>query len=185
MFDPEAVLIKHYNPAILAIQKIEKPLLAAMNGLAVGAGASLALACDFRLLSDNARMALLFTRIGLVPDAGASYFLPRLIGVTRAHEIMMLGEDILPDKALDWGLVHRVFRQPTSRPRPATSRSVSPNRPAPPGMVKRQMRKTMVLNLPEQLNLEAKMQGEAGRTDDFAEGVTAFLEKRPARFAGR
>ncbi len=107
-FDPERVLTQHYNPAILAMQKLEKPLLASINGPAMGASASLALACDFRIMADTARMALLFTRIGLAPDAGASYILPRLIGVTRALEMMMLGDDVGAEQALEWGLVNRV-----------------------------------------------------------------------------
>lgn len=183
--DPEAVLMAHYNPAILAMQKLEKPILASIRGLAVGASASLALACDFRIMADDARLALLFTRIGLVPDAGASYILPRLIGVTRATEMMMLGEDVHADKALDWGIVNRVV---AAADLDAETRAFAEQLAALPraaGMVKRLLRKTMTLNLPEQLTLEAKVQGEAGRTEDFVEGVTAFGEKRPAEFRGR
>lgn len=184
-FDPEHVLLTHYNPAVLAMQRIEKPLLASINGLAMGASASLTLACDFRIMADDARLALLFTRIGLAPDAGASYLLPRLIGVTRATEMMMLGDDVGAEQALDWGLVNRVVPAADLE---AETRALAERLAALPrsaGMVKRLMRKTMTLNLPEQLTLEAKVQGEAGRTEDFREGVGAFTEKRPARFSGR
>jgi 2-(1,2-epoxy-1,2-dihydrophenyl)acetyl-CoA isomerase len=183
-FDPEPMLLEHYNPTIMAMQKIEKPILASINGIAAGAGASLTLACDFRIWADDARMALLFVRIGLVPDAGATYFLPRIVGVARAAEMMMLGEDVHADKALDWGLAHRVV---AAADLAAETRAFAQRLAAVPrsaGMVKRLLRKTMTLSLPEQLKLEARMQDEAGRSADFVEGVTAFAEKRPARFSG-
>lgn len=183
-FDPEPMLLDHYNPAIMAMQKIEKPILASINGIAAGAGASVALACDFRIWADDARMALLFTRIGLVPDAGASYILPRLIGVARAAEMMMLGEDVHADKALDWGLANRVVpaAELAAETRVFAERLAAMPRSA--GMVKRLLRKTMTLSLPEQLKFEAKLQAEAGQTADFAEGVSAYAEKRPSRFTG-
>ena len=184
-FDPEHVLLHHYNPAVLAMQKLEKPLLASINGLAMGASCSLALACDFRIMADDARLALLFTRIGLAPDAGASYLLPRLIGVTRATEMMMLGDDVHAEQALDWGLVNRVVPAADLESETHAFAERLAALPRAAGMVKRLMRKTMTLNLPEQLTLEAKVQGEAGRTEDFREGVSAFMEKRPARFSGR
>ena len=184
-FDPESLLNAHYNPAILAMQKLEKPILASINGIAAGAGAAITLACDFRIMADDARMALLFTRIGLVPDAGASFFLPRIVGVARAAEMMMLGDDVPAAIALDWGLANRVVPagELEDETRAFASRLASLPRSA--GMVKRQLRKTMTLSLPEQLKLEARMQDEAGRTEDFREGVAAFMEKRPARFTGR
>ncbi|MEA2126068.1 MAG: 2-(1,2-epoxy,2-dihydrophenyl)acetyl-CoA isomerase [Solirubrobacteraceae bacterium] len=184
-FDPEPMLLEHYNPTIMAMQKIEKPILASIHGIAAGAGASVALACDFRIWADDARMALLFTRIGLVPDAGATYLLPRIIGVARAMEMLMLGEDVHAEKALDWGLAHRVV---PAADLAAETRAYAERLAALPrasGMVKRLMRKTMSLSLPEQMKLEARMQDEAGKTADFAEGVTAFMEKRPSQFSGR
>ncbi len=183
-FDPEAVLNEHYNPAILAMQKLEKPILASIRGIAAGAGAAITLACDFRIMADDARIALLFTRIGLVPDAGASYFLPRIVGVARAAEMMMLGDDVPAATALDWGLAHRVVPadELEAQTRAFADRLAALPRSA--GMVKRQLRKTMTLSLPEQLKLEARMQDEAGRTADFSEGVSAFLEKRGASFSG-
>ncbi len=184
-FDPEPLLLAHYNPTVMAMQKIEKPIVASIHGIAAGAGASLALACDFRIWADDARMALLFTRIGLVPDAGATYLLPRIVGVARAAEMLMLGDDVHAEQALDWGLAHRVV--PADRlgdeTRAFADRLAS--LPRSSGMVKRLLRKTMSLSLPEQMKLEARMQAEAGQTADFGEGVTAFLEKRPARFSGR
>jgi 2-(1,2-epoxy-1,2-dihydrophenyl)acetyl-CoA isomerase len=185
MSDIETVLTKHYNPAILAIQKLEKPVVAAINGVAAGAGASVALACDFRVMSDKAKMALLFVRIGLAPDAGASYFLPRLVGVTRATEIMMLGEDILPDKALEWAVVNRVFSADTFEDDVRAFAQQCAAAPRSAGMVKRLLRKSMNLNLPDQLGVETKVQVEASQTEDFKEGVTAFLQKRGTNFSGR
>lgn len=184
-FEPEAMLLEHYNPAIMAMQKIEKPILASIKGIAAGAGASVALACDFRIWADDARMALLFTRIGLVPDAGATYILPRIVGVARAAEMLMLGDDVSAEQALDWGLAHRVVPadQLEAETRAFAERLASLPRSA--GMVKRLLRKTMSLSLAEQMKLEARLQDEAGRTSDFIEGVTAFSEKRPARFTGR
>jgi 2-(1,2-epoxy-1,2-dihydrophenyl)acetyl-CoA isomerase len=184
-FDPETMLNEHYNPAILAMQKLEKPILASINGIAAGAGAAITLACDFRIMADDARIALLFTRIGLVPDAGASYFLPRIVGVARATEMMMLGEDVPAATALDWGLANRVVPAADLAEQTRAFAAQLASLPRSAGMVKRQLRKTMTLSVPEQLKLEARMQDEAGKTADFAEGVTAFMEKRPARFSGR
>ena len=184
-FDPETLLNEHYNPAILAMQKLEKPILASINGIAAGAGAAITLACDFRIMADDARMALLFTRIGLVPDAGASYFLPRLVGVARATEMMMLGDDVPAAAALEWGLANKVVPAADLATETRAFAARLASLPRSSGMVKRQLRKTMTLSLPEQLRLEARMQDEAGTTEDFQEGVTAFMEKRPARFAGR
>ena len=184
-FDPEPMLLEHYNPAILAMQKLEKPLLASINGIAAGAGASLTLACDLRIWAHDARMALLFTRIGLVPDAGATYILPRLIGVARATEMMMLGDDVHADQALQWGLANRVVPadELAAETRAFAERLASLPRSA--GMVKRLLRKTMTLSLPEQLKFEARMQDEAGKTADFVEGIAAFTEKRPSSFSGK
>jgi 2-(1,2-epoxy-1,2-dihydrophenyl)acetyl-CoA isomerase len=184
-FDPEPLLLAHYNPTVMAMQKIEQPILASIQGIAAGAGASLALACDFRIWADDARMALLFTRIGLVPDAGATYLLPRIVGVARAAEMMMLGDDVHADKALDWGLAHRVVPAADLAAETRAFAERLASLPRSSGMVKRLLRKTMSLSLPEQMKLEARMQAEAGATADFAEGVGAFLEKRPARFSGR
>jgi 2-(1,2-epoxy-1,2-dihydrophenyl)acetyl-CoA isomerase len=184
-FDPEPLLLEHYNPAIMAMQKVEKPILASIHGIAAGAGASLTLACDFRIWADDARMALLFTRIGLVPDAGATYLLPRIVGVARAAEMMMLGDDVHAEQALEWGLAHRVVPSGDLGAETSAFAERLASLPRAAGMVKRLLRKTMSLSLPEQMKLEARMQAEAAATADFAEGVGAFLEKRPARFGGR
>lgn len=178
------MLNDHYNPLVVAMQKLELPVLASIQGIAAGAGASVALACDFRIWADDARMALLFTRIGLVPDAGATYVLPRQIGVARAAEMLMLGDDVHADKALDWGLAHRVVPAAALEDETRAFAERLAGLPRSAGMVKRLLRKTMTLSLPEQLKLEARMQDEAGATTDFIEGVTAFKEKRPSRFTG-
>ena len=187
-FGPERamsqVLNDHYNPTVMAMQKIEKPIVASINGIAAGAGASVALACDFRIWADDARMALLFTRIGLVPDAGATYVLPRLIGVARAAEMLMTGDDVHADTALDWGLAHKVVPAADLEAETRAFAERLAGLPRSAGMVKRLLRKTMSLSLPEQMKLEAKMQDEAAETSDFKEGVSAFLEKRPSKFTG-
>ena len=178
------VLNAHYNPTVMAMQKIEKPILASINGIAAGAGASIALACDFRIWADDARMALLFTRIGLVPDAGATYILPRLIGVARAAEMLMLGGDVHAEEALDWGLAHKVVPAGDLEAETRAFAERLAGLPRSAGMVKRLLRKTMSLSLPEQMKLEAKLQDEAAATQDFVEGVSAFMEKRPSSFTG-
>ncbi|MEJ7893707.1 MAG: enoyl-CoA hydratase-related protein [Solirubrobacteraceae bacterium] len=182
--DFERMLVEHYNPAILAMQKLEKPILASIRGIAAGAGASVALAADFRIFADDARMALLFTRIGLVPDAGASYLLPRIVGLARATEMLMLGDNVSAEQALDWGIAHRVVGADDLDAETRAFAERLAGLPRSAGMVKRLLRKTMTLNLPEQLSFEAKLQAEAGRSQDFSEGATAFFEKRPARFTG-
>lgn len=179
------VLNDHYNPLVVAMQKLEKPILASINGIAAGAGASVALACDFRIWADDARMALLFTRIGLVPDAGATYILPRLIGVARANHMLMTGDDVRAEEALDWGLAHKVVPAADLEAETRAYAERLASLPRSAGMVKRLLRKTMTLSLPEQLKLEARMQDEAAETADFREGVSAFLEKRPSKFSGQ
>lgn len=178
------VVQTHYNPLIELLRRIEKPVIASLNGVTAGAGAGIALACDFRVMSEKAKIALLFVRIGLVPDAGGTYLLAKLIGTSRATEILMLGEDVLPDKALEIGLVHRVA---APEDLDAVTGELAARLAAGPksvGMIKRQLRGAENLSLADGLQLEADTQTEAGQTSDFGEGVMAFIEKRPAKFTG-
>ncbi len=175
-----------YNPLIMAIRRVEKPVLAALNGVAAGAGLSLALACDMRIASEKARLIEVFTRVGLVPDAGSSYYLPRLVGLGRAFEMMALAPDIDAATALQWGLVNRVvpvdqFEVETMAL--ATRLAQAPTKAI--ALIKRALERSFQTELTDQLDYEAHLQHIAGRSHDFREGVSAFLAKRPAAFQGR
>jgi len=175
-----------YNPLVLLIRRMPKPVIAAVNGVAAGAGANLALACDFVLASRSASFIQAFSRIGLVPDTGGSFFLPRLVGQARATAMTMLAEKVTADRAHELGMIYRVTEPDTLLPEAealATALAAMPT--AALGLTKRLLDASFVHDLAEQLELEAQLQGDAGRTADFVEGVTAFREKRPPSFQGR
>lgn len=175
-----------YAPIILQLQGLEKPVVAAVNGVAAGAGASLALACDLRVASEDASFLQAFTRIGLVPDSGATYFLPRLVGLGKAFEMCYLAEPVPAQEALRLGLVNWVV--PGSELM-AKAREVAGRLAAGPtrayGFTKRALLRNLKADLPTALDYEAMLQDAAGRTEDHREGVLAFLEKRPPRYSGR
>lgn len=175
-----------YAPIILQLQGLEKPVVAAVNGVAAGAGASLALACDLRVASEDASFLQAFTRIGLVPDSGATYFLPRLVGLGKAFEMCYLAEPVPAQEALRLGLVNWVV--PSSELM-AKAREVAGRLAAGPtrayGFTKRALLRNLKADLPTALDYEAMLQDAAGRTEDHREGVQAFLEKRPPRYSGR
>jgi 2-(1,2-epoxy-1,2-dihydrophenyl)acetyl-CoA isomerase len=176
----------HYHPNIHAIRALDKPVIAAVNGPAAGAGLSLASACDLRLAADSASFVPAFVGIGLVPDSGGSFFLARLLGPARAFEWMSSNRRLTAAEAHAWGLVSEVVEAARLAERAAevaAGFAAAPTRAI--GMTKRLFDNAPTATLDEQLELEAQSQSEATRTEDFREGVNAFLEKRPPRFSGR
>jgi 2-(1,2-epoxy-1,2-dihydrophenyl)acetyl-CoA isomerase len=175
-----------YHPNVLAIRALEKPVLAAVNGPAAGAGLSLACACDLRIASDAASFVPAFIGIGLVPDSGGSYFVRRLLGTARAFEWMTSNRKLTAAEAHAWGLVSEVVDADALGARAAelaATYAAAPTRGI--ALTKRLFDHAENATLDEQLDLEARLQKEATGTDDFREGVAAFLEKRPPQFAGR
>ena len=175
-----------YHPNIRAIRALEKPVIAAINGAAAGAGLSLACACDVRIASDAAVIAPGFIGIGLVPDAGGAYFLARILGVPRAFEWMASGRRLTADEAHAWGLVSEVVEADAFEARTAelaAAWAAGPTRGV--AMTKRLFDEGAGKGLEDTLALEAQLQAEATQTEDFAEGVAAFLEKRQPEFRGR
>ena len=179
-------LRQEYNPLILAMRRLPKPIIGAINGVAAGAGCSLALACDLRLASEQASFLQAFVRIGLVPDSGSSFFLPSLIGAARAAEMMFLAEPVPAAQALDIGLVNRVVPHDQLLP---SARELALRLAELPtkaiGQAKRQLNLALSAGLEAVLEEEADGQAMASQTHDHMEGVRAFLEKRPAKFTGQ
>jgi 2-(1,2-epoxy-1,2-dihydrophenyl)acetyl-CoA isomerase len=175
-----------YHPTILAVRALEKPVLAAVNGPAAGAGLSLACACDIRVAAENASFVPAFIGIGLVPDSGGSFFVRRLVGSARAFEWMSTNRKLSAVDALDWGLVSEVVdpeRLAERTAERAAELAALPTRGV--AMTKRLFDHAETATLEEQLELEAQLQAAATRTADFHEGVAAFHEKREPRFSGR
>ncbi len=175
-----------YHPNVLALRALEKPVFAAVNGAAAGAGLSIACACDIRIAADAATFVPAFINIGLVPDSGGSYFIARLLGPARAFEWMTSGRRLAAGEAHAWGLVSEVVEADRLAARVgelAAQLAAMPTRGV--GMTKRLFDRAGGSTLEEQLELEAQLQSAATRTDDFREGVAAFLEKREPRFSGR
>jgi 2-(1,2-epoxy-1,2-dihydrophenyl)acetyl-CoA isomerase len=175
-----------YHPNIRAIRALEKPVIAAVNGAAAGAGLSLACACDYRIAADGAAFVPGFIGIGLVPDSGGSYFIARLLGASRAFAWMSSNRRLTAAEAQAWGLVDEVLGADALSDRAAelaADYAAKPTRAI--GMTKRVFDHAQTATLDEQLALEAQLQTAATKTTDFAEGVTAFLEKRPPSFTGR
>jgi 2-(1,2-epoxy-1,2-dihydrophenyl)acetyl-CoA isomerase len=177
---------KVYTPLVRGLRALEKPVICAVNGVAAGAGANLALACDLVLATEEATFVQVFAKIGLVPDTGGSFFLPRLVGLARATALTMLGEKITARQAVEIGLIYRAY--------PADSLDEEASKLAlhlatqPTfglGLTKRLLNATWVNDLEAQLELEAECQGAAGRSADYAEGVAAFLAKRKPVFTGQ
>jgi 2-(1,2-epoxy-1,2-dihydrophenyl)acetyl-CoA isomerase len=179
-------LRKNYHPTVLAIRSLEKPVIAAVNGPAAGAGLSLACACDLRIAADSATFVPAFINIGLIPDGGGTYFIARLLGPVRAFEWMSSGRRLSAAEAHAWGLVSEVVEAEQLAARVAElaeSYAQLPTRGV--GMTKRLFNHAPHMTLDEQLELEAQLQAAATKTEDFREGVAAFLEKRDPRFSGR
>jgi 2-(1,2-epoxy-1,2-dihydrophenyl)acetyl-CoA isomerase len=174
-----------YHRLIKQMVKTEKPILGAINGVAAGAGCGVALACDFRIASEKASFMLAFSKIGLVPDSGLNWMLPRLIGYARAYQMAITAEKLPAATALEWGLVNVVapeadfaatVQQWAAQFASGATRAF--------GLTKRIMYRSFEMDLDEALDYEAHLQDIAARSDDFKEGVRAFLDKRPAQFKG-
>ncbi len=178
-------LERSYNPLIRRIRTIEKPVIAMINGVAAGAGLSLALACDMRFMSESARLIEVFIRIGLVPDSGSHWFLPRLVGMARAFEYAATGRDVDAAEAERVGLVNKsVPAADLERVVRDTARKLAEGPTKAIGLIKRTLNKSLGSDLDALLDYEAVMQEIASQTGDHREGVKAFLEKRPATFSG-
>jgi 2-(1,2-epoxy-1,2-dihydrophenyl)acetyl-CoA isomerase len=180
-----AALETHYNPFMGLLREFPMPIVTAVNGAAAGVGCSLALMGDMILAGESAYFLQAFRRIGLVPDGGSTWLLPRMIGRARAMEMALLGERVSAAKALEWGLVNRVvpdFELMAEATKLAHELAAGP---ASLGLIRKIMWRALDADFADQLADEARTQNQAGRTSDFVEGVRAFLEKRPAAFTGR
>jgi 2-(1,2-epoxy-1,2-dihydrophenyl)acetyl-CoA isomerase len=184
--DIGASLRETYHPNILAIRALEKPVIAAVNGACAGAGLSLACACDIRIAADSAAFVPGFIGIGLIPDAGGTYFIHRLLGAPRAFEWMSSNRRLTAAEAHAWGLVSEVVEADVLPVRAAELASTYAELPTRGiGMTKRLFDHADTATLEEQLEMESQLQAAAAQSDDFREGVNAFLEKRPPKFTGR
>ena len=180
------ILEEHYNPIIKQIRTIKKPVVAAVNGVAAGAGANIALACDVVVAHEKVSFIQAFSLIGLIPDSGGTFFLPRLIGFQKASALAMLGDKISADEAERLGMIYKViplesFQEEVSEL--ALKLAKMPTKAL--GLIKTALNASMTNTLEEQLALESKYQIEAAQTEDYAEGVAAFIEKRQPNFKGK
>jgi 2-(1,2-epoxy-1,2-dihydrophenyl)acetyl-CoA isomerase len=181
-----ADIVVGYNALVLAVRRLEKPVIAAVNGTAAGAGANLALACDIVLAAEEASFIQAFVKIGLIPDTGGTFFLPRLVGVARATALMMLGGKVPARQAKEWGMIHDVVPGAELMGKVselARDLATQPTRAL--GLIKEAINNSLHNDLEEQLVLEATLQGEAGQTADYMEGVRAFQAKRSPLFQGK
>ena len=175
-----------YNPVIRAIRKLNKPVVCAVQGTAAGAGANIAFACDIVLASDEAVFVQAFSKIGLIPDSGGTFFLPRLVGMARTNAMYLLDEKITADKAVEIGLIYKaVPHEELSDEAKSLAKKLATMPTKGFGLYKKALNQTFENDLEQQLSLEATLQSEAGRTEDYKEGVQAFMEKRKPNYRGR
>jgi 2-(1,2-epoxy-1,2-dihydrophenyl)acetyl-CoA isomerase len=175
-----------YNPIILKIRKLEKPVVCAVNGIAAGAGANLALACDIVIASKDANFVQSFAKVGLVPDSGGSFILPRLVGFARATAMTMLAEKTTADQAFALGMIYKVTESSLYLEEAKTLAIHLATQPTKGlALIKKGLNSSLVNNLEQQLELEMDLQDQAGRTKDYCEGVSAFVEKRAPIFKGQ
>ena len=174
-----------YNPIVLAMRRLEKPIIGAINGVAAGAGISIAMACDVLIAAENATFIEAFSRVGLVPDTGSTWFLPRLVGSARAAEMMFTADPVDAATAERIGLVNRVVPAATLMDEAqALAKRLASAAPIALALAKRALNRTFEMNLEQALDYEAQLQSIAGRSVDHTEGVSAFVEKRPPKFRG-
>ncbi len=179
-------LVDRYNPLIRAVRAAPKPVLAAVNGVAAGAGASLALACDFRIASEKAKLVLAFVKVGLVPDSGGLWFLTRMVGAARAFNLAATGEAVSAERALEWGLFDQVAPVDEFEKTWRDYAGALAGGPTRAYALMKELASFAADNtLDAQLEEEVKAQSAAGSTQDHLEGVQAFLSKRPPKFQGR
>ncbi len=180
------IVSKHYNPIIERIRTIEKPIVMAVNGVAAGAGANIALAGDICVAAESANFIQAFSKIGLIPDSAGTFFLPRLIGLQKASALMMLGDKISASEAENLGMMYKVFSdQEFAEKSYAISTKLASMPTKGLGLTKRALNQSFTNNLTQQLDLEDQLQNAAGKTLDYKEGVSAFMEKRKPKFTGK
>lgn len=180
-----AIVGEHYNPIIERLRNIEKPIIGAINGVAAGAGANIALACDITIAKKSAAFIQAFSKIGLVPDSGGTFFLPRIIGMQKAAALMMTGDKVSADQAVELNMIYKAVEDDQFE---AEVTAFAEKLAAMPtkglGLTKRALNASLTNNLTQQLAVEGELQTIAGQTYDFNEGVNAFLEKRAPIFKG-
>jgi len=181
-----SIVSDHYNPIIERIRKIEKPIIAAVNGVAAGAGANIALSCDVVVANENASFIQAFSKIGLIPDSAGTFFLPRLIGFQKASALMMLGDKVSATEAEKMNMIYKVFSADNFEEESMKLALKLAKMPTYGiGLTKRALNASFTNNLTEQLIVEGELQTLAGQSYDYNEGVAAFLEKRKPEFKGK
>lgn len=180
------IITEHYNPIITRLTKIEKPIICAVNGVAAGAGANIALACDIVIAGESASFIQAFSKIGLIPDSGGTWMLPRLVGFGRAKALMMTGDKVSAEEAVRMGMIYKTYKDENlADEAEKLTKTLSEMPTKGLGLTKRALNLGINNALEEQLIHEWRLQSEAGSTQDFQEGVTAFLEKRKPQFKGK
>ncbi len=185
MPDIENAIDENYNPIIRLLKTIRKPVVCAVNGIAAGAGANIALACDIVVAVSSASFVQAFSKIGLIPDCGGTFFLPRLVGYQKASALMMLGDKISAEEAERMGMIYASFNEESFTEKTFQIATTLANLPTVALILTRKaLMESFTNNIEQQLDLEKKYQKKAGLTKDFKEGVTAFLQKRMPQFVG-
>src|SRR5687767_7967077 len=183
--DVSSILSQHYNPIIKKIRKLEKPVVAAVNGVSAGAGANIALCCDVVVASQSSSFIQAFSKIGLIPDSGGTFFLPRLIGWQKASALFLLGEKISAQEAESMGMIYKVFPDETFTEESLKIAATLAQMPTKAlGFTKMALNNSLINNYEDQLHDEELLQERAGKTEDYKEGIQAFLEKRKPVFKG-